>query len=226
MHSTKHYIKCNLLFCLAHAHPPPILFPHLLRSATGPLPDCDRTVTGPAAHSYLGRVHRPRMTHFQPRSGVRGEHDRLGRADSRRYLGRFGGEVSGCHSTPSVFDIWAMPEDGPPIDLQPRSGVFPRSMRLLDACLSRSRRPCSPLSRDSALRATWEGSSSSHDPFFSRAAASERSMTVSVVQAAGVAWAVFRGEVSGCHSTPSVFDIWAMPEDGPPIDLQLLSGGR
>ena len=51
---------------------------------------------------------------FQPRSGSetsgserrggRGEHDRLGRARARRGLGYFGGEVSGCHSTPSVFD--------------------------------------------------------------------------------------------------------------------------
>ena len=54
-------------------------------------------------------------------SGVRGEHDRLGRAGGRRGLGCFGGEVSGCHSKPSVFDIWAMPEDGPPI-FQPPSG--------------------------------------------------------------------------------------------------------
>jgi hypothetical protein len=40
---------------------------------------------------------------------------------------------------------------------------------------------------------SWEGSSSSHDPFFSREAASEGSMTVSVVQAACVAWAVLAG---------------------------------
>jgi hypothetical protein len=51
-------------------------------------------------------------------------------------------------------------------------------------------------------------------------AASEGSMTVSGVQVAGVALGCFGGEVSGCHSTPSVFDIWAMPEDGPPIGLQ------
>ena len=79
------------------------------------------------------------------------------------------------------------------------------------------------------------GSSSSHDPFFSRpparrptgrrVAAAEGSMTVSGVQTAGVAWAVFRGEVPGCHSKPSVFDIWAMPENGPPI-FQPPSGGR
>jgi hypothetical protein len=47
------------------------------------------------------------------------------------------------------------------------------------------------------------------------------SMTVPVVQAPGVVLAVFCVEVSDCHSTPSVFDIWAMPEDGPPIGLQL-----
>ncbi len=77
-------------------------------------------------------------------------------------------------------------------------------------------------------------------------------MTVSVVQTAGVVVGFFRGEVSGCHSTPSVFDVWAMPtealgsakeahsrwpegrseqgaskaKDGPPIDLQPLSGER
>jgi len=45
-------------------------------------------------------------------------------------------------------------------------------------------------------------------------------MTVSGVQAAGVALGCFGGEVSGCYSTPSVFDIWAMPEDGPPNGLQ------
>jgi hypothetical protein len=49
-------------------------------------------------------------------------------------------------------------------------------------------------------------------------------MTVSGVQAAGVALGCFGGEVSGCYSTPSVFDIWAMPEDGPPIDLQPRGG--
>ncbi len=38
-----------------------------------------------------------------------------------------------------------------------------------------------------------EGSSSSHDPFFSRAAASEGSMTVSGVQAVGVMGAILRG---------------------------------
>ena len=81
---------------------------------------------------------------FQPRSGSetsgserrggRGEHDRLGRARARRGLGYFGGEVSGCHSTPSVFDIWAMRDDGPPFGLQPRSGVR-QSMRLRCECL-------------------------------------------------------------------------------------------
>ena len=68
------------------------------------------------------------------RSGGRGEHDRLGRARARRGLGYFGGEVSGCHSTPSVFDIWAMLEDGPPFGLQPRSGVR-QSMRFRRECL-------------------------------------------------------------------------------------------
>ena len=37
------------------------------------------------------------------------------------------------------------------------------------------------------------GASSSHDPNFSRAAASEGSMTVSVVQAQGVVWDVLAG---------------------------------
>jgi hypothetical protein len=31
-----------------------------------------------------------------------------------------------------------------------------------------------------------------------------------------VAQAVFRGEVFGRHSTPSVIEIWAMRDDGPP----------
>ena len=165
-------------------------------------------------------------------------------------MGLFCGEVSGCHSTPSVFEIWVRPtealgsakeahrrwpegrseqgaskaKDGPPIGLQPRSGVFRTLMRLPRQRLSQSRRLCSPLLCDSALRILG-GFILRHDPIFSRESAFEGSMTVSGVQAAGVAWAVFRGEVSGCHSTPSVFDIWAMPEDGPPI-FQPRSGGR
>jgi hypothetical protein len=82
-------------------------------------------------------------------------------------LGCFGGEVSGCYSKPSVFDIWAMPEDGPPNGLQ-RWAVIDE---VAGQCLSQLRRPCSPLSCGSTLRSTWEGSSSSHDPFFSRIAA-------------------------------------------------------
>ena len=31
-----------------------------------------------------------------------------------------------------------------------------------------------------------------------------------------VAQAVFRGEVFGRHSSPSVIEIWAMRDDGPP----------
>jgi hypothetical protein len=79
----------------------------------------------------------------------------------------FAGGVPGCHSKPSVFDIWAMPEDGPPNGLQ-RFAVI---VEVAGQCLSQLRRPCSPLSCGSTLRSTWEGSSSSHDPFFSRVAA-------------------------------------------------------
>jgi len=32
----------------------------------------------------------------------------------------------------------------------------------------------------------------------------------------GVVRAVLRGEVSGCHTSPSVMEIWAMRDDGPP----------
>ena len=74
-----------------------------------------------------------------------------GLSGGRRGLGLFCGEVSGCHSTASVFDIWAMPEDGPPFGLQLRSGVFRTSMRWRGECLSRSRRLCSPLSRGNAI---------------------------------------------------------------------------
>jgi hypothetical protein len=53
------------------------------------------------------------------------------------------------------------------------------------------------------------GSSSSHDPFFSRAAASEGSMTVSGVQAVGVMGAILRG---GGAVQP-----WVKPTEAPGV---------
>jgi hypothetical protein len=47
-----------------------------------------------------------------------------------------------------------------------------------------------------------------HGPFFSREAASE----------GGVLRAVFCGEVSGRYASPSVMEIWAMRDDGPPME--------
>ena len=66
-------------------------------------------------------------------------------------------------------------------------------MRWRRASVFHGRDDRAPLYRAAARFVFWEGSSSSHDPFFSRVAASEGSMTVSVVQAAGVAWAVLAG---------------------------------
>jgi hypothetical protein len=64
----------------------------------------------------------------------------------------------------------------------------------------------------------------SHDPFFSREAASEGSMTVSVVHAQGVAWAVLAGWC--LRVTPRLpCLIWAMPEDGPPGKVRRFCGG-
>jgi hypothetical protein len=56
-----------------------------------------------------------------------------------------------------------------------------------------------------------------HDPIFSREAASEGTMTVSVVQAVGAALAVLAGWCLDVIPTPSVFDIWVKPEVDPPI---------
>jgi len=40
----------------------------------------------------------------------------------------------------------------------------------------------------------------------------------------GVVRAVLRGEVSGCHTSPSVMEIWAMRDDGPPSGQRTTSG--
>jgi hypothetical protein len=62
-----------------------------------------------------------------------------------------------------------------------------------------------------------------HDPFFSREAASEGSMTVSVVHAQGVAWAVLAGWcLRVIPRLPCL--IWAMPEDGPPAKVRRFCG--
>ena len=53
-----------------------------------------------------------------------------------------------------------------------------------------------------------------HGPFFSREAASE----------GGVLRAVFCGEVSGRYASPSVMEIWAMRDDGPPCGRRAMSG--
>jgi hypothetical protein len=40
----------------------------------------------------------------------------------------------------------------------------------------------------------------------------------------GVVRAVLRGEVSGCHTSPYVMEIWAMRDDGPPSGRCVTSG--
>jgi hypothetical protein len=72
-----------------------------------------------------------------------------------------------------------------------------------------------------------------HDPFFSRPlarrptgrreAASEGSMTVSVVHAQGVAWAVLAGWCLRVIPRPPCL-IWAMPEDGPARCVVFVAG--
>jgi hypothetical protein len=94
-------------------------------------------------------------------------------------------------------------------------GVNRSPMRLL-ASAFHSRDDCAPLFRAAARFVSWEGSSSSHDPFFSRAAASEGSMTVSGVQAAGVMGARRRG---GGAVQP-----WVKPEVDPPRGCALPRG--
>jgi hypothetical protein len=63
-------------------------------------------------------------------------------------------------------------------------GVNRSPMRLL-ASAFHSRDDCAPLFRAAARFVSWEGSSSSHDPFFSRAAAQRRE-DVDEVAARGV----------------------------------------
>ena len=70
--------------------------------------------------------------------------------------------------------IWAMPEVRPSHWSATAQGVFRTTMRWRRQCLSQSRRLCSPLSPTARQRDSkhWEGPSSSHDPNFSRKAAS------------------------------------------------------
>jgi len=73
--------------------------------------------------------------------------------------------------------------------------------------LSRSRRPCSPLSRPARQRDSCNlGGSSSRMTHFSAAKRRVRR----------VVRAILSRKVSERDAVPSVFDIWAMPEDGPP----------